>query len=120
VEDNEPRNRYHQFAQLVYLGTCIPVGRTWWFQISFCGASQLHNDCIFWDEIVVMNVIPLQNFIKRVRGAAAGRSKDVRLTIEEAQELVGSLGELLAAHVDEIQKAPVDQSITINLDGGKF
>ena len=68
-----------------------------------------------------MNVEPLQRFIKRVRTATAGRSREIKLSIDDAQELVNVLGELLAAHVDELQKRPTDQeTVTIKLDGGKF
>lgn len=69
-----------------------------------------------------MNVEPIQNFFKRVKAATAGRSKDMRLSMEEANDLVASIGELLAAHVDEIQRPVAAPEITLSakIDGGKF
>ena len=68
-----------------------------------------------------MNMEPIERFIKRVKGAAVGRSKDVRLTTEEAQELVATIGELLAEQVRLLQQKPSDiPNITVKADGGGF
>lgn len=66
-----------------------------------------------------MNLDAIEAFIKRVKGAAAGRSKDVRLTIEEAQMLVACLGELLAEHV-ELKSNQPEETIQITISGGKI
>lgn len=66
-----------------------------------------------------MTLDPIDAFIKRVKGAAAGRSKDVRLTIDEAQALVACLGELLAEHVVLKTNQP-EETIKITVSGGKI
>lgn len=68
------------------------------------------------------NIEVIQRFMTRVRAAKQGRSKDVRMTTEDAQELSNAIGELLATRVSQLEaKPPVDETVvTVSVDGGSF
>lgn len=63
-----------------------------------------------------MNTDPIKRFMSRVRGANASRSNEVRISTEDANELVASIGELLAGHVDKMQGKP--DVVQVSMDGG--
>lgn len=68
-----------------------------------------------------MNLDTITKFMARVKAASQGRSKDVRLSLEEAQELVSAIGELMAAKISQLEEhtKPVEE-IEIKIDGGGF
>ncbi len=67
-----------------------------------------------------MNSDILQRFMGRVKAATAGRSKDVRMPVEEAQELCAALGELMAAKIAQLENNPTDDVIVVVADAGKL
>lgn len=69
----------------------------------------------------------LNKFIKRIDAATKARSKDVRLNIAEAQAMVGEIAVLLSRENELLRKlaegsahAGIAESITVEMDGGKF
>lgn len=66
----------------------------------------------------------IEKFLDKVKRASVSRSKQVSLTIEEANELASSLGLALNDIVDlqkdiiDLQKK--DSVITLDVNGGKF
>lgn len=65
-----------------------------------------------------MNTDVIKKFMSRVRGANASKSPDVRISTEEANELVTALGELLAGHVGKLQGTP--DIVQVSMDGGSL
>lgn len=81
------------------------------------------------------NNAAIENFIKRYRLAVSNKSKDIRLTVEEAADLVASIAlinlhdeKLLVIHekLDNIVKSmskvqvSTESKDSSDLDGGKF
>ncbi len=80
-----------------------------------------------------MNNSAIENFIKKVRLAETTKSKDIRITIEEARDLVASIAlvnsndsgvnelhkkfDRLLKKLDEVQTQP---NKTPHIDGGGF
>jgi len=63
----------------------------------------------------------IERFIDRVQGLQGGRNTLV-MTADEAQALVADLARLLL-HMQELQSdvaQPVDQVITVRMDGGSY
>lgn len=68
-----------------------------------------------------MNTEPISRFMNRVKVAAQSGSKDVRISVTDAQELTAAIGELLAERVKQLEAAPkANETITISVDGGGF
>lgn len=63
-----------------------------------------------------MNTDPIKRFMSRVRGANVSKAQEVRISTEEANELVATIGELLAGHVDKMQGKP--EVVQVSMDGG--
>lgn len=63
---------------------------------------------------------PIVKFMGRVKAAQQGRSKDVRLSIDEAQELTTAIGELLAIKLQNVKAEKAPDTIEIKVDGGEF
>lgn len=63
----------------------------------------------------------ISKFMTRVKTASQGRSKDIRLSIDEANELMAAIGELMAAKISLLKtedKAP--DVVEIKVDGGRI
>lgn len=68
-----------------------------------------------------MSIEPISKFMNRVKTASQGRSKDVRLSLEEAQELMGAIGELMVSKISELEEnAKPAEKLEIKVDGGNF
>lgn len=78
-----------------------------------------------------MTSFSIKNFIDKVRLANSSKSKDLRLTIEEANDLVSWIAmiqinsesiELLHTKIDKLTKAstPIYNEQNPKMDGGKF
>ena len=63
---------------------------------------------------------PISKFMNRVQAAQQGRSKDVRLSIEEAHELTTAIGELLAIKLQAVKLNTSPDVIEVKVDGGSF
>lgn len=63
---------------------------------------------------------PISKFMGRVKAAQQGRSKDVRLSIDEAQELTTAIGELLAIKLQMVKAEKPAETMEIEVDGGTF
>tara|TARA_B100001287_G_C22542166_1_gene462671 strand:- start:349 stop:582 length:234 start_codon:yes stop_codon:yes gene_type:complete len=70
-----------------------------------------------------INTGPIQQFLKQVKGADAGRAKDVTLDIQQAKSLAFTLGIVLARLNGDLEKILVqpkqEETIQVELDGGK-
>ena len=70
-----------------------------------------------------INTGPIQQFLKQVKGADAGRAKDVILDIQQAKSLAFTLGIVLARLNGDLEKILVqpkqEETIKVELDGGK-
>lgn len=75
-----------------------------------------------------INTAPLQQFIQQTQSAEASRSKEVRLTIEQARllsytlglvmsRLHGDLEKFVAAQSDKLQ---AEQIIQVSMDSGEW
>jgi hypothetical protein len=75
-----------------------------------------------------INTAPLQQFIQQTQSAEAGKSKEVRLTIEQAKllsytlgivmsRLHGDLEKFVAAQTDKLQ---AEQVIQVSMDSGEW
>lgn len=70
-----------------------------------------------------VNTQSIASFIKRYEQAIVARSKDIRLSIDEAGLLVSSLTLLLNNKLDGIKeehKPKKEETIVVNLDAGSF
>jgi hypothetical protein len=69
-----------------------------------------------------LNTLPIENFINKARIAARSNQKNVTLSIDEASQLMDSITTVmtrLLGKLDEAaQKAPSEEVITLNMDGG--
>ncbi len=63
-----------------------------------------------------MNTDVIKKFMTRVRGANASKAGEVRISTDEANDLVAAIGELLAGHVDKMQGRP--DVVQVSMDGG--
>ena len=70
-----------------------------------------------------INTGPIQQFLKQVKGADAGRAKAVTLDIQQAKSLAFTLGIVLARLNGDLEKILVkpqqEETIQVELDGGK-
>ena len=68
----------------------------------------------------------IEKFLEKLRLANRSRSKDIRLTIEEAQELGTTISQVLVRQsslleeIVELQKRGGDPVINIDMSGGNF
>lgn len=60
----------------------------------------------------------IENFNRKLKQANASRSKELRMTIEEAIELCADLNLLMKKQLENISSPTVSDKIT--LSGGKF
>ena len=73
-----------------------------------------------------MSVASLESFIKKYQTARNYNSKEIRLTINEAEELSTAIALLLASSVDlgskiiELQEILLSQKNEIEVTGGSF
>lgn len=58
------------------------------------------------------NIQPILNFTKRYESAVIGKSKEIRLTIEEAGILNASIAKLLSLKLDEVYSYLGAQNLT--------
>lgn len=70
-----------------------------------------------------LNTIPLQQFIQQVKSAENSRSKEVKLTMEQAKNLAFTLGIVMSRLHGDLEKLVVDNKaepevISVQLDGG--
>lgn len=71
-----------------------------------------------------LNTIPLQQFIQQVKGAENSRSKEVKLTIEQAKNLAFTLGIVMSRLHGDLEKLVADSKssdgevIQVTMDGG--
>ena len=70
-----------------------------------------------------INTGPIQQFLKQVKGADAGRAQDVTLDIQQAKSLAFTFGIVLARLNGDLEKILVqpkqEETIQVELDGGK-
>jgi hypothetical protein len=70
-----------------------------------------------------LNTIPLQQFIQQVKAAENSRSKEVKLTIEQAKNLAFTIGIVMSRLEGDLEKLVVqsnntsDDVIQVVLDG---
>jgi len=70
-----------------------------------------------------LNTIPLQQFIQQVKSAENSRSKEVKLTIEQAKNLAFTIGIVMSRLEGDLEKLVVqsnntsDDVIQVVLDG---
>jgi len=64
----------------------------------------------------VFNPIPVNTFADRVRTAVQARSKDIRITMAEATELVAAIAQLQALALGHRKSSAMDQ--VVSLDAG--
>lgn len=73
-----------------------------------------------------INTTPIQQFIQQVRAADNSRSKEVKLSIDQAKNLAYTLGILMSRLEGDLEKlvaesrANSNEIIEIKLDGSKF
>lgn len=72
-----------------------------------------------------INTAPIQQFIKQVQSAEAGRAKDIRMDIQTAKNLAFTLGIVMARLNGELEKfvkenmsESSNETIEIRLDQG--
>lgn len=68
--------------------------------------------------------MPLQQFIQQVKGADAGRAKEVKLSIDQAKRLAFTLGEVMSRLEGDLEKlifenkTSPEEVIEVRVDGG--
>ena len=71
-----------------------------------------------------INTIPIQQFIQQVKSAENGRSKEIKLSIEQAKNLSFTLGIVMSRLHGDLEKLVAenkntqDEQIEVQLDGG--
>ena len=71
-----------------------------------------------------LNTIPIQQFIKQVQSAEAGRAKDIRMDIAQAKNLALTLGLVMSRMHGDLEKYVKENSksntetIEIKMDSG--
>ena len=70
-----------------------------------------------------LNTIPLQLFIQQVKSAEASQSREIKIDIATAKNLVFTLGIVMSRLEGDLEKlvsqsSQSDEKIEINLDGG--
>lgn len=70
-----------------------------------------------------LNTLPIEDFLDKTRLAIKSNQKTMTLTIKEATDLQNSLAVVmtrLAGELDHLVQNPPEETITVNLNGGKF
>lgn len=72
-----------------------------------------------------LNTLPIQQFIKQVESAEAGRAKEVKMDIATAKKLSYALGITMARLQGELERLVTENSsgsddVEIRLDGGDW
>lgn len=70
-----------------------------------------------------LNLDALDKFIKRYEQAITGRSKELRLSIEEAGLISAALSSLLIEKLSNLEKQPeiqIEETVEVRLDAGNF
>lgn len=69
-----------------------------------------------------LNTIPIENFVNKAKIASKSNQKNLTLTTDEAVLLADSITTLMARLIgkleEDLQKTPVEEVITVNMDGG--
>ena len=70
-----------------------------------------------------LNTIPLQQFIQQVKSAENSRSREVKLTIDQAKNLAFTLGIVMSRLHGDLEKLVIenktsDEVVEVQLDGG--
>jgi hypothetical protein len=69
-----------------------------------------------------LNIIPIENFIKKSQIAYKSKQKTVTLTIDEAIQLTESITiamiRLAGVQEEQLHSTPTEEVITVNMDGG--
>ena len=65
---------------------------------------------------MILSLDSIEKYLEKVRIANRSRSKNVQLTIEEAQELATTLAQIMIRHTDLMQQIVDLQSQTSNID----
>lgn len=72
-----------------------------------------------------INTSPIENFIKKVKGAESSKSREIRIDLQEARIICYTLGLILSrlnGNLENIlltQNKSEEELIKINIDGGK-
>jgi nitrogen fixation protein FixH len=68
-----------------------------------------------------MNLDPVKRFLTRAKAAQASKATEVRMPVQEAQDLSLALAELMAQalHAQQAQ-APEPTTVKVEVDGGGF
>lgn len=73
-----------------------------------------------------INTIPIQQFIQQTRAADQSRSKEIKLSIEQAKNLAFTLGIVMSRLQGDLEKLLAEsnksntESIEIKIDGSGF
>jgi hypothetical protein len=73
-----------------------------------------------------INTLPIQQFIQQVKTAETSKQKEVKLPIDSAKNLSYTLGIVLARLAGDYEEllaknnSPVDEVITVTVDGGNL
>jgi hypothetical protein len=68
----------------------------------------------------MFDATPLQNFMTRVRTAANMKSKDIKMTTDEALEITACLVQILSGQLAQKQIPKNSKPTKAGLDGGSF
>ena len=71
-----------------------------------------------------INIIPIQKYIQQVKVADAGQHKEIRMTMQEAKNLMYALSTVMANQQGRLEqliidnKCNADEVVTVTMDGG--
>tara|TARA_B100000925_G_scaffold291366_1_gene279165 strand:+ start:2204 stop:2449 length:246 start_codon:yes stop_codon:yes gene_type:complete len=71
-----------------------------------------------------INIIPIQKYIQQVKVADAGQHKEIRMTMQEAKNLMYALSTVMANQQGRLEqliidnKGNADEVVTVTMDGG--
>ena len=71
-----------------------------------------------------INIIPIQKFIQQVKVADAGNHKEIKMSIQEAKNLMYSMNTVVANTQGRLEqliidnKSSGDEVVTVTMDGG--
>jgi hypothetical protein len=77
-------------------------------------------------SIEPINTTPIQQFIQQVRAADQSRSKEIKLSIDQAKNLAFTMGIVMSRLQGDLEKLLLDsknsntESIEIKIDGSDF
>jgi archaellum component FlaC len=69
-----------------------------------------------------LNLDSVEKFLEKVRSANRSRSKNIQLSLEEAQELSTTIAQIMVKYTNSLQKITElnNQSTSIEVRGGGF